>query len=611
MNHLVEQHRIQFERARQRLAAIFDSAVADGCDIVTIVPSWREDKILLPTRALSDELQHEILDLCTMFPCLAAIRFEPVAKENMHCGGGFPLHFLVSLRAKLPVIFHLFSLYPAAVEQGGHEKTGNRLPLQAACALGGAQPGVIKFLVDAYPKALSILYESDMRHWCHFQPRLPLVHYLWSEQVNIDTLRFLVDRYPDSVKNLMTSEGYSHPLGRGPFYYIFQCQTDPQITNYLADLTRIVAPEHFFFQEDLTLDLARTMSRMFPVLNDVEISPGSVPGGEATWRFLLSVLEHNESITNLNLGFSDGPSQATVESIRHLLATNKTISKMTLINYDEETPFPVFGTLNSARLQLPVSLKHFDFQRFSIYPRDFVDLLTKQPSLEELQFFEMNILSGDTPCDCYGDSGIKRITIECPHIQLFSSVIAKMPNLEAVCIRYGEGDIDVTACILSLLRNGVIRRLTIDGALVVDMESLCEEMKKNTSLAIFRKPDIFDNETNCAMLAEVVATENVTLEYIEGDQEHNCPHFQKLKYYTRLNRFGRRKCRDPTTSLRELVELLCAVVEGADCDSVADMGSDYPELEPSPLNPMDAFNVQYGLLRESPAFGPKNKIHVQ
>jgi hypothetical protein len=113
-------------------------------------------------------------------------------------------------------------------------------------------------------------------------------------------------------------------------------------------------------------------------------------------------------------------------------------------------------------------------------------------------------------------------------------------------------------------------------------------LKDNTTLKSWRATNLVQiPRIDFTPLAEALRTQNITLqEFVTRNASFRRGNGE-LKYFLRLNRFGRSKIRDLSASTGELIhaamEEFRSTTEGH-----------------STLTKLDHFNVLFGLLRESP-----------
>jgi len=151
------------------------------------------------------------------------------------------------------------------------------------------------------------------------------------------------------------------------------------------------------------------------------------------------------------------------------------------------------------------------------------------------------------------------------------------------------------------MRKGTVRSFCLgkhDGAATTpwkDFEKVIETLTTDTCLTRFAIPywKCLSEETR-ERFADVLESHNTMLEDIgiesrpqlaDADAAAPCKHTSRMELYSTLNRFGRGKVMDSSTSLSDFVDVLCGV---ADVDE-----SSFPSSIPKHA-------VQYALLRLAP-----------
>lgn len=196
--------------------------------------------------------------------------------------------------------------------------------------------------------------------------------------------------------------------------------------------------------------------------------------------------------------------------------------------------------------------------------------------------------------------------------------LAKAPLLRKVwltCTDYTANGTDLTEGILALLSSPTISSFRAGGVQGVKTESVCEALKTNRALTIYDFfDDSLDTEEKQSLMVEVLKSHNTTMEFVRVCTWNEA--CAKIKYWTNLNKSGRSKARDLSSSRSCIIQLLAkASVEVLSDreDPVGDPNGQFMEeyvssREDSESATLKLFNCQYGLLREMPSLW--SSVHV-
>lgn len=175
------------------------------------------------------------------------------------------------------------------------------------------------------------------------------------------------------------------------------------------------------------------------------------------------------------------------------------------------------------------------------------------------------------------------------------SLMSGMQHLESLGLSVevdDEGPIDCLDAVVPLIQGNRLKMLFLNTPVTIT-EEFCNALATNSSL---KKLCIHEDlaEASLELLAGALAYSNTSLECADWNHPafgSDCSrHFlRKIKFAVLLNKFGRQKARDPTTSHAEFVTLLCAVAE----DSSLWFWFGLPK---------PVCSMHYGLLHESPLF---------
>jgi len=175
-----------------------------------------------------------------------------------------------------------------------------------------------------------------------------------------------------------------------------------------------------------------------------------------------------------------------------------------------------------------------------------------------------------------------------------------MPKLESVEIRlFSENSLTrewrvthaecMMGALLDLLAVGRLKHWCSTGV-PLDMERLCEALRRNTNLTLF-DVDQFSSRDESSIL-DVLENHNTTLTTL-GDQllHVSSATKEKIAFLTNFNKYGRVEARKSNLSVTNLMELLSGPTTKA-------KSSDPTEFCRKPLN---VVSLQFGLLKECPA----------
>ena len=552
-------------------------------------------QILARNGHVSQYLSEQILKLLRAHPELAATRFQcfPFSEPE------YPLTFM--LQSDLSTVKQVYELNPRVIRE--ENSTGDLL-LHHVCRYKDISRGVIEFLARAYPEAVR------KNGFGGFLPIQRLLQKTSPPAQLLETIEVLLDLYPESVAV------YDNFSGGNCLNFALRHGHDEKTVEYIIDKLSVFDNEEL--QIDLHCNLNLSMvtyfsKKILPKLKFFQFHAKSVELG--AWTHLLEVLETNKNITKLDLRIpvtliQEADSYEMVaESIQRLLKNNGTIEEFCIcknrsIGNGWEVD-PIVRVLHTIRHYLPSNLVHLKLGGFYFTKNStFCNLLQDLTCVKSLSLEWIHV----------GGGGLSQPTIQtstdagsCQHkkssihklqlinitfdnttgdINSFLSIhIANLPLLKIIELEVPFRDIDITEGLMNILHKGQsVQKMILENT-GIDIDKLCAALKAQKTLKTL---DLRNNLTcreksSRAKLANVLRDHNTTLEEIVVPLwTKDCQESQRIAYYGKLNRYGIGKTRDPSTSCKELVRLLCAV---------------HNSQEPI----QSKTNLRYALLRETPS----------
>jgi hypothetical protein len=379
----------------------------------------------------------------------------------------------------------------------------------------------------------------------------------------------------------------------------------------MKDFKLIGGCYHKRFSVNLDLAESELVSKLLPSLERFHCEPThwTVDG----FVQLLKYLQHNESIIEfsaLNIPHAVLIDPSVSSALENLLANNNTIEHLRISLKEANQGTSMFLQEFIQGLKKNRALKCLELTSFIVTAGSLADFLASENAPKSICLNKCAIGTGETAdggrifvkspteklvfSDCRLDNEEKESRRQISSFFSVLSILARMIFLKALTIQCAHlSYVNITAPIVELLeKSKSIESISISGPRL-DMELFCRALQFSNTLKILDAPKALESKVSRGCLAYVLENHNSTLEYarisasVELEQEEE---FQKVKYFTRLNQYGRAQVQDPSTKKSSFVKLL-RNLQGLRRVSSATA----------------CLSVQYGLLRETPSLWCKDE----
>jgi len=553
-----------------------------------------------------------VLETLGFFPSLCSEFFAD------YSGAAYlPLSHFLYANTVVDAINEILNLNPdvLSIPQGMDQ----RLPLHIACSLDFVDD-VAMFLAKKLPLALTK---------CDSMGMLPIHvamgrHILGrKEKAPFCLIRTLIGLYPQSV-SIPTSSGMTaldYAVHGDYDIFVLNC-----ILARLPPIMQQFIVRNAYHNKAVVLDVdkMRIIEKILPRVQQFQADP-------AQWQaesllYVMQILQNDPAeTTKVKLAFP--PSCMTSEcrfAFKQALELNTHISCLLLNCSDQDTAEDCSDFLESLRLGLAAN-ETIQALRLSRYKGRLLDVITQGPSVEvtrsvflpqpdwhpkpdKLKTLRMStlVLGACT----ISPACLRKLLQELVHAPSLQSLTLDVAAPEPACENTSNDnagavgntsndqsdktsqdvgelnkhvkEFDMTAPLLAIIGKGKLKKLTLGANPLIDIPSLCEELKQNTSLSHLTALSSFavNQVAYEAAMLTVLARHNTTL--VQVNTSNKVSDNQQIYYFTKLNVFGRKKARDEATTRPAYVELLCSL-------AVVNV-----------LEGLTKHSLCFGLLRESP-----------
>ena len=570
------------------------------------------------------QVHQDILTILRNYPALASEKYKCVVlKEQMpqigeiHCTELLPINILILGGAGLEVISELYNLYPDAL--GIAQYKGNR-SLHFACKLK-AQVEVIEFLMEKYPAAL-MKAVADLEGYL----RRPLCILLDkgvagdNDAGNEENLKRLARRAATLCPDCCKSKSF---YLRGPLEEAVAKNRDPTLIRFLlyhmdaeqVDDITIYGPD---FQR-IDVDTAKLLGECFANLNKLrKLVIGPIHWTRCGFIHFMQVLKNNSSIQELRLGVPEHLLETDFEApeaLQEMIQSNKSIqvirfwfSDASDENEESETTSSNDAFVRAVRdgiAESTIRREEIGFLTCSINTRTLVSFLTTDNVSKTVSFtIQLNIQLDPSLsiADVATTSRVENFVADTvvfepiEALKFLSKQIALMPNLRDLIfgagLRRTKMEHGLTDALVQQLGRNTLETLDLRRDYYhFDADAVFDCLKENTSL---RCLGMRFTDDHMVQLASLLKLYNATLQEVKATRHQFCvdefpDSYGLVEYWTKVNKFGRSKVRNPDISLREYVTLIGGIQDASDIE--------FNEMESIALQRL---SMRYDLMRESP-----------
>lgn len=568
-------------------------------------------QILLDSN-IGKELRREASEIFQKFPSLATDSIGPPRPAS-------PLvHFLLA-GAEINIVQDVFDIDPKAISTW--VDCPARLPLHIA--IGTCSADVIIFLAKQYPRAVSLRESMNSERL-----PLPINEFLrkaihdgrFSSTDIIEVLKTFLDIYPESIQ--IEDIHHETPVTKAIVYgypnevidFLLGKFPDTATSCTISNGNRQFFP---FFDQVVVNNLEKLLPRL------THLQCGYRRWDDVAFLHFLVALWDNYSVTDFHLTLPDLHGQYAY-GLEGLLKYNRTIIRMTLTA--AETPPEGINDAIVRGLEKNHTLEHLGLDGpFQMAWNELVRFIENAPQCLLLQeharkwkYWPLNVdVNPDVDIVTKRHSRLTDLRVRNCHfpISFFKALLsnlALLPSLKRLTLDYVEKEKDGSNSRLHHIRNSdfttaivpIVEGSSLESLILkrvfVSIPRLCQVLKYNVSLK-WLCIDAWNPVFEMQCLTKVLENNNTTLLYVDfhtpsSNGQHRYRRIrgqpQLLRYYTLMNRFGRKKIRSPNgTSKVDFVRLLSAAN-----DHVVDEGP----------GSFDITILLFGMLRELPGLWSYN-----
>ena len=608
----------------------------------------------------SEEEEEEDSQIKAIWECCRTGRPEDVAlavdmlKRQPHLASKFytskfytdkcrllPFHMMVVVRAPLTLLQEVHQLFPDAFNHNLDYNRCRMLPLDYICAnYGNSRLDILDYVCQLY--FTKCRHENCVGRWPIHLALLSKRHLPREQWPTLEMIQIL---FQYSGPGLIPDRVLAYPRLHHPLEWSFYAECSLEIQEYLLEkyLQADKISRHDDFRLDISLgddqsfdrQTAELVSRVLPHHRKLQVICSKKLCLDG-FLALCQYMNDNTTITSLELLKLPNEYityfEVVWDALRVLIATNGNLESLTLSArfhvYADDRPDQHANHIFRA---ITEGLYHnHSLQCFTLFHMELPDtqslsrFLSQGITVRTLNFDGIH-LGGPWDDDARDNAEwqpsqhLETLRLDIWKWNTFDTFLpglfrklSALPSLKELTLelrlKFDIG-IDMTPYIAGLLRRNRMQKLsvTIDAnsesqpnlhVACVDLSRLCTEcLQTNTSLQAFRGNfRCSDAATAITTLLETLQEHNATLTdipfdtWISPEETLSTSRKAKMEYWLLLNRHDRAVARAATTTAAELVELLCQ-----------QRSKDVNDAPQSASDEIQAFNVDYGLLRESPS----------
>lgn len=527
-----------------------------------------------------------------------------------------PLSFLIVAGASLEIVKAVYKLHPPALWQPSGIRRD--LPLHFACRFGVSED-IIMFILSKFPVAATVSNLSGMLPIHCAMGKKDISPYGKFQHARLETVRLLVEVFPQSLLKgendkhytplqLAFNHGYNFPV----VDYMIR-----KLPDQVEEFRLIAGCYHKLFEVKIDLAESELAAKLLPKVRSFRCQPTSWEMGGLVR--LLSSLEQSSQTKEFqasNLSgdmLQDGTMSSALSSLMDQNTPLETLSLEMRKRDENDTRSESFFLCSLPRIfQHNRRLKTLKLSNFSATSGALLNLIASKNAPEILHLNKFLVIQDDKEdiCNCLRPhmhsrlgklviSGCRFLSGEknpdgwfASSLLVLLNCVARLPRLTDLALRLCIPEkIDITDPLVHILQYGSLEHLQIRG-LVLQMDALCAALMANTTLRRLDDPTCLHTRVGRSLLAKVLENNNATLQTVRMGYRStvslfNDEGYKKVRYYARLNQFGRATIRTANATKQLVVKLL----HDADTASAA-VAADH-ELD-------EKLGMYYGLLRESP-----------